>query len=146
VTDHEIKHINIADLPPVAPAVRQYGELYDLAEQYDNEWEANEGVDWEQAEDLVERLGQMAIEDKTYCRRILEILDYTRENDEWDSGEVARFPTLIREDLEGAGKVYSYRQTRDTWTVEGYHLTGEVEWIAEADTETLAYRLLTTLQ
>ncbi|WP_273208708.1 hypothetical protein [Marinobacter subterrani] len=66
-----------------------------LARAINESWEARESVDWQEAEDMIGALQTLdrAILDASPDLR--DILDYASEEDDWDSGEVATWPTRI---------------------------------------------------
>lgn len=83
-----------------------YPELVDFAVEVEANWENNESVDWQEAEDLVAMLEQMPHEDRG---KLQSILDYAEANDDWDSGVVAEWPSIVSSYLETSDKIYSYR-------------------------------------
>ncbi|MEZ9701228.1 hypothetical protein AB4455_06120 [Vibrio sp. 10N.261.46.E12] len=113
--------------------------LFNYAGDIDSNWEANEGVDWEQAEMLIEKCQKdIPAELLEKLPTVQSILSYVDENDEWDSGEVAGWPTEIRTELESFDKQYSYREDGENWEVYSLALTGDEEWKATCETEPLA--------
>ncbi len=70
-----------------------------LASQYHADWLADVSIDWEQAEHLVEACSLLTPETLEHCEHIKGIVDYAAQNDEWDSGDVKEWPTLIISDL-----------------------------------------------
>jgi hypothetical protein len=145
VVDDAIHRLKVEDLNIGAPEVPAYPDLYNLAGDFDHDWEENEGVDWDQAEALVSELKKMAPEHRALLPKLLDIIKYTDAEDEWDSGEVASFPATIIFELDDSEKHYSYRPEGEKWVVFGMNMTGIEEWVATVDTETVARRLTFSL-
>lgn len=119
-----------------------YPDLYDLASELDSIWSEKESVDWQEAEDLVAQIRQMAPDD---LGELQAILDYADANDDWDSGEVASWPERIVLGLDSSGKDYQYRPAGDEWEVVGVYMSGREDWVGTVDTETLAQLLASSL-
>lgn len=141
VINDEIRLIKVEDLDTGAPEVTAYPDLYNLAGDLDHEWEQNEGVDWNEAEQLIGELKKMDSADIARLPNLAHILKYAEDEDEWDSGEVASWPATITFALDATDKQYSYRPNGEEWLVYGMNLTGREEWVATVDTETVARRL-----
>ena len=115
--------------------MKTYEKLYQAASQLERNWEEREGVDWQEAEDLIGELFNMEISDRG---ELQGILTYAAANDEWDSEEVAGWPQAITLYLEMSDKDYTYRSDGENWEVYGYHMSGEEDWAGTVCTETAA--------
>lgn len=58
-------------------------------------WEEREAVNWSEAEEFVDLIGQLPQSIITNYPDVAIILDYANACDEWDSSEVARWPYII---------------------------------------------------
>ena len=145
VADAEIQRLKLENLDTGAPEAPAYPDLYNLAGDLDQEWEENEGLDWDEAEALVAELKKMAPEHLALFPKLVDIIKYTDAEDEWDSGEVASFPATIIFTLDDSDKRYSYRPEGEEWVVYGMNMTGQEEWVATVDTEGVARRLTFSL-
>lgn len=112
-----------------------YPELFGFAEEVEANWENNESVDWQEAEDLVTMLERMPQEDRG---ELQFILDYAEANDDWDSGVVAEWPSIISSYLDVGDKIYSYRPHGENWEVIGTQPSGNEDWVGTVSTETAA--------
>lgn len=66
------------------------------------------------------------------------IVDYTDEEDEWDSEVVAGWPGVIESYLDTGDRRYIYRSDGENWEVFGVHLSGREDWAGTVCTETMA--------
>ena len=84
-----------------------FGELAALkkyAAICSSEWSKNDGLEWDEAENLVE-LCKKAIraysKSRTETKSVLKgIVQYANTHDDWDSGEVAGWPDAILDALK----------------------------------------------
>jgi len=120
-----------------------YPDLYRFAGELDEGWEENEGVDWQEAEDLVAMVQAMDPDDLDDLQMIL---NYADEEDEWDCDEVSSWPQRIISSLEQSDKDYRYRPDGENWEVYGVYMSGEEDWTATVVTETVAEMLVQRLQ
>ncbi len=120
-----------------------YPDLYRFAGELDEAWEENEGVDWQEAEDLVAMVQAMNPDDRG---ELQTILDYAEEEDEWDCDEVSSWPARITDYLDQPDKEYRYRPDGEDWEVYGVFMSGNEDWVATVVTETVAETLVNHLQ
>ncbi|MCG9579071.1 hypothetical protein L1D14_22990 [Vibrio tubiashii] len=72
--------------------------LLAIAQQCELDWSQSESVDWSEAEELVQNCKNLDSLYLTKYSQIQDIIDYSNENLDWDSSEVASWPsTIIRE-------------------------------------------------
>lgn len=120
-----------------------YPDLYRFAGELDEAWEENEGVEWQEAEDLVSMIQTMDPDD---LGELQAILDYATDEDEWDCDEVSGWPSRVMSSLDDSDKVYRYRPDGEDWEVYGVYMSGNEDWVATVVTETVAEMLVTNLQ
>lgn len=144
-TSDAMKQLKVEDLDTGAPEIIAYPDLYNLAEDFDENWDENEGVDWDEAEELVQELKKLSPEHRALLPKLSQIIDYAESTKDWDSGEVASWPATIIFELDVSDKQYSYHRDREQWQIYGMNLTGREEWVATVDTETVARRLTFSL-
>lgn len=125
--------------------MHNFQTLYELADDINNAWCDAERVDWSEAEQLVSHCQALPSDCLAQLPEIKDILQYAADYDDWDSGDVASWPDLIRADLEKADKQYGYRADGDNWEVYSLSFTGEEEWKATVETESIAVRLVEAL-
>ena len=119
--------------------------LYLLCDSVNNNWSEKEAVDWSEAEQLVSMCKAIPDQIAHLMPGVIGILEYAQALDDWDSGEVASWPDTIRSDIEDSDKTYHYRIEREKWTVYSLSLTGEEEWKASVETESIAEGLVKLL-
>lgn len=119
--------------------------LYLLAEAINKSWIELERLDWSEAEQLVEECKKIPQEQLADLLNISEIITYANEYEDWDSGEVANWPEVIRTDIECADKCYDYQAEGENWEIFSISLIGEKEWKATAETECLAIKIVDVL-
>jgi|GEM_PF-6457552 len=64
------------------------------------QWAENEAVDWSEAEGLVRMLKALGGYEVHKIQPVSQILNYTLKHDEWDSGEVANWPSMLVESID----------------------------------------------
>lgn len=120
-----------------------YPDLYRFAGELDEAWEENEGVEWQEAEDLVSMIQAMDPDDRG---ELQDILDYATDEDEWDCDEVSEWPSRVMSSLDDSDKDYRYRPDGEDWEVYGVYMSGNEDWVATVVTETVAEMLVANLQ
>lgn len=120
-------------------------KLYHMALAFSDSWEESGAVDWNDADQLTVECA--CIPDGLLAKlpEIQQIVDYASEHEDWDSGEAGNWPAVIRATIEGYDKEYAYKADSENWEVYSTSLTGEVEWKATVETETIAERLVQIL-
>jgi hypothetical protein len=73
--------------------------LYQLSEALDKSWCENERLEYDEAELLIDECKRLNSELLCHLPSLPKIIAYSIENDDWDSGEVANWPTIIRDDI-----------------------------------------------
>lgn len=119
-----------------------YADLYRFAGELEEAWKENEGVEWQEAEDLVHQIEKIAEDDRDDLQMIL---NYAEAEDEWDCDEVATWPMRVMSSLEDSDKEYRYRPDGESWEVYGVYMSGTEDWVATVDTESVANLLITAL-
>ena len=74
--------------------------LENYAKEVDAKWGSNESVDWSEAESLVrlvKKAHRIAAHESKLYSVLNNIIMHTRNFEDWDSGEVGNWPTLIIE-------------------------------------------------
>ena len=117
-----------------------YETLYNIAESINTSWSEREAVDWSEAEQLVSLCRE--IDNIKELPGISSIVEYADANNEWDSGVVAEWPDIIISELSEGDKTYSYRASGESWEVFGTFPSGNEDWIATVETETIASNLV----
>ena len=118
-----------------------YPSLYSFAKRLNEAWEENEGLDWQEAEDLVSMLRKTETDNGAASElEVLrsEILAYCDDNEDWDSGEVARWPNLIMIALDYNSAGLMKENIDDGCQVFDLRLSGKKEWVASFNQENLA--------
>lgn len=70
-------------------------------------WEENEKVSFQEAEDLINLVLSSLGKDLPNYLNIKEIVDYVRKNEDWDSGIIASWPSVILSDLDKYQPLYN---------------------------------------
>lgn len=123
-----------------------FDALFLLAQSISVAWEEKEAVDWSEAEQLINVCREIPQDVLNTLPDIQAILAYADDNDEWDSGYVGQWPDTITESLAQSDKDYGYRHDLDHWEVFSLTLSGEEEWKATVETETIAQLLVNALK
>ena len=76
-----------------------------LAEGINKSWEENESVEWSEAEQLVQEFQKIPSHLLNRMPGVRDILYYAQNNEDWDSGEVANWPVIIKEELVSIQKL-----------------------------------------
>lgn len=126
------------------------GHLYEFAENCTKNWGAAESIDWTQAQDLVGMCRDIPAQYLAVLTAIDRIVAYVKEHEDndWDSGEMGNWPAHIIDELESHDKQLGYRvdpENSERWEVYGLYFTGEEDWVATVDTETIAETLVKSL-
>lgn len=74
--------------------------LQNLARSIDESWVAEESVEWSEAEQLVQECQKLPTALLNRLPGVRDILCYAKNNEEWDSGEVANWPAIMQKELE----------------------------------------------
>lgn len=126
--------------------IKHVAVLHKAAQTLNERWGARECIDWSEAEEFVELINDLPSDIKSDQSEISVILDYSIQNDDWDSGEVANWPDAVISFSAGCAKAYDYRSCGDNWEVYSLDGTGSEEWKATTETESIAELLVTILQ
>lgn len=112
--------------------------FYELLLKIDESWALEEAVDWSDAEQIVRECKQIPVDILACMPDVQGIISYADSVENWDCGMVGRWPTVIREEMEGFDKTYHYRENGEHWEVYSLALTGAEEWKATVETEAMA--------
>lgn len=74
--------------------------LIDAAKTFNARWAEREGLEWDEAEELISLVYQYLSHADNQA--LMEFAQYTRETEDWDSGEIANLPDLILSELDDA--------------------------------------------
>ncbi|WP_199438408.1 hypothetical protein [Vibrio owensii] len=74
-------------------------EVIAYSNKIEHEWAEVESVDFSDAESLVRKLKRLPTSILSESPVIQDIIKYTEENSDWDSGEIGNWPAEIREAL-----------------------------------------------
>jgi hypothetical protein len=131
---------NQPDRPQPAIVTEQgnsYPELYSFARDVQSKWEEKDSIDWQDAEDLIQRLRNTRQDEKLEPMRS-EILAYCDDNEDWDSEDADKWPSRIMGALESTSAGLMTEQIDDECHVFNLRLSGKKEWTASFTTENLA--------
>lgn len=67
-----------------------------------------EAVDWCEAKELVGLIKGLPVEERHQLLELNLILAHAEQNEDWDSGDVAKWPDMIIECMESIDKSYDY--------------------------------------
>lgn len=74
-----------------------------------------------------------------------DILNYADQECPWAPGQVATWPVRVEEFLSTSDKQFGCRPDGDNWEVYGVYASGEEDWVATVETETVAELLVAAL-
>ena len=125
--------------------MEQLRKLFEYSQQLNSSWDENESIDWSEAESLVEQCKSIPLNDRLQMKPVLELISYAEKNEDWDSGEVGRWPDIVCSEIEALPPAYEYREDGDVWEVFASYKSGSQEWRATTETELLAKTLVEVL-
>lgn len=125
---------------------RQYNDLYQLTSDIDVSWEAKEAVEWSEAEQLISELKNMDGSDRAHHEGLTDILVYAHCVEDWDSGNVANWPSAILAALKKPISRHGYAQNSDgKFEVFNVPLFGDTDLIGVLENEVAAQALVGAL-
>ncbi len=69
--------------------------MLSLFQGIDSNWSQREGVDWSEAEQMVSAIRDSNVSLLTHRPEVVEILEYSSEIEDWDSGYVCNWPQVL---------------------------------------------------
>ncbi|MFV7771685.1 hypothetical protein [Shewanella marisflavi] len=125
--------------------MKTYESLYLFAGSLGELWRHAGSTDLDKAAQLVAELKSVDQTLLSQMPKVANIIEYAETHSQWANDIVYQWPNIVVDTLEGLDKQYAYRLDGDNWEVYSLSYTGEEEWKATVETETLATNIVAML-